>query len=228
MRSASESGRALPATMMCSASSSRGQAIVFFFCSPKRKATSIDVSRPGAADLPVALERVAVAEIEERARVEHGQVHRRALPDVRGVHVAAERPRPQAVERLVTLRRCGHPPEHRPQRHRDRLDARCPAGRRYPSSRWRSMPPHVTAARERLVQERRALVGDERAEAAALRGHRGVAVRPHLQHLDHERIARLGALDGDRPHLAGPLAARASRTTRPTATRSPRRRRAAR
>jgi hypothetical protein len=46
MRKASVRGRALPATIRCSASSSRGHSMAFFFRRPKRKATSIDVSRP--------------------------------------------------------------------------------------------------------------------------------------------------------------------------------------
>ena len=45
-RSASESGRALAATMRFSASSRRGQAIDFRLTRSKRSATSIDVSSP--------------------------------------------------------------------------------------------------------------------------------------------------------------------------------------
>ena len=69
-------------------------------------------------------------------------------------------------------------------------------------------PPHVAAAREGVVQERGARVRNQRSEATALGRDRGVAVRTHLQDLDHERVARLGAFDRDRPHLARPLAAR--------------------
>jgi hypothetical protein len=46
MRSASVSGRVLPATIRYSASSNRGQEIACFFRRPKRKVTSIEVSRP--------------------------------------------------------------------------------------------------------------------------------------------------------------------------------------
>jgi hypothetical protein len=73
--------------------------------------------------------------------------------------------------------------------------------------RSRSRRQHVAAARERLVEERGGLIGHERAEAPALGGDRGRAIRPDLEDLDHQRVAGLRALDRDRPHLARPFAA---------------------
>ena len=58
-----------------------------------------------------------------------------------------------------------------------------------------------------LVQHRGPAVGHQRAEATALRRDGRVAVRANLQDLDHQRVARLGAFDRDRPDLARPLAA---------------------
>jgi hypothetical protein len=53
---------------------------------------------PGSDDLAIPLERVKIAEIEERARMEHRQIHGCALGHVRGVHVAAEIAGPEAAE----------------------------------------------------------------------------------------------------------------------------------
>ena len=107
MRSASESGRALPATMMCS----RPRAAATRWPSSLQAEAEGDVHRgleARAADLAVALQRVAVAEVEQRAGMEDGQVDRRALADVGGVHVPAEGPGPEPVKRLVALGRHGH------------------------------------------------------------------------------------------------------------------------
>src|SRR5262249_42255058 len=75
----------------------------------------------GAADLAVALQRMAVAEIEERALVKDRQINSRALADVRRVHVAAEIAWPESGPRLLALRRYGHAPEHRLQLDLDAL-----------------------------------------------------------------------------------------------------------
>jgi hypothetical protein len=100
-----------------------------------------------AADFAVALQRVPVAEIEERAGMRHRQVHGRPLAHVRNVHVAAEAPRPQAVEGVRTFGGRGDAPEHRPQRERDRLGraARQVHGAGHALA---VQPPHVTPARE--------------------------------------------------------------------------------
>ena len=88
-------------------------------------------SRP--ADLAVSLQRVPVAEVEQRAGVEDGQVDRRALAHVGRVHVAAEGPRPQPAELLLARRRHRDAPQHRRERHRDRLHPAARAGPPCPS-----------------------------------------------------------------------------------------------
>ena len=141
------SGRALPATMMCVASSIRGQAIFFPLTRSNCSVTTAGRLEARAAHLAVALRGVDVAEVEERPVVEDRQVDGRALADVGRVHVAAEGTGPEAAERLLAGRRDRDPSEHRLERDLDALRLAEFGRSRMPTLRARSSVPDEAARR---------------------------------------------------------------------------------
>src|SRR5690606_14929530 len=78
----------------------------------------------GAADLPVTLHRMTIAEMEERALDEHRQVHRHALAEPAIVHIAAVLGRRVARDRLPAHRRDAEAAEHGTQRYLQALETR--------------------------------------------------------------------------------------------------------
>src|SRR5947209_833636 len=72
--------------------------------------------QPRAAEFAIALQGVAIAEIEVSAIVEDREIQRRALCDVAHVHVSAEITRPQPGPSLFAFRCDGHAAQHRAER----------------------------------------------------------------------------------------------------------------
>src|SRR5262245_21683396 len=163
--------------------------------------------QPRPADFAVALKRVPVAEIEQRAIMKDRQIYGRALADVGSVHVAAEIARPESGPGFFALRRDGHAPEHRLQLD---LDAFHPAAGKieYADVALTVEFPDEAFGRDGVVEHRRAAVVGERAEAWRMGRNGRVAIRAQLQDLYDERVVGGRAFDIKRPDLAGPRAAR--------------------
>ena len=177
MRNASTSGRALPATMMSSASSIRGHRMRRPLMRSNANVTSIVVSRPEPTDLAVALEGVGVAEVEVRAFVKDREKYRRALARVGGVHVAPEVAGPEAAERFGACRRHCQAAEHGLERHLDRLRRRVRQVEDAHVARSIETPDEA-ARRQRIVDHPRARVASHGADAVGIdRRHRRVAIR---------------------------------------------------
>ena len=157
-----------------------------------------------ADDLAVALQRMAVPEIEERTGVEDRQIDGHALADVRRIQIAAEVTRPESAKGFLSRRGDGDAPEHRLERDLDAL-----AGRRgeiedadHPLP---VEPPGKRSRRQRVVEYSRPVVSGDAADSVrAVPGDGRVPVRRQFDEADDERVARRGALDVKRPHFTGP------------------------
>src|SRR5688572_16745660 len=73
--------------------------------------------KAGAADLAIALQRVAVAKIEDRDLMKNRQIHGRSFSAVRRIHISTKSPGPQAAKFLLSFRGRRDPSQHRAKRH---------------------------------------------------------------------------------------------------------------
>src|SRR5262249_30027871 len=161
-----------------------------------------------AADLAVALQRVAVAEIEESAVVKDRQINGGAFANVGRVHIAAEIAGPQSSPGFFALRRHGHASEHRLQLDFDTLHL---AVRKVQDAdvSFAVQLPDEALGRSGIIEHRGATVVGERAETRRMRRNSRLAIRTQLQDFDDQRVVGSRAFDVNRPDLARPRAARA-------------------
>src|SRR2546421_9293450 len=161
----------------------------------------LDVHRhldPGADDLAVALERVAVADVQEAALGEDREVDDDALAEAAIVHVAAVLARSCARDRLSLRRRDAEAAEHRIEGGlAERLEPRRRVVEARSSALEVELPPVLAVPRAELRDEAR--VDDVRGDQAA--GHPARAVGPDPLEAHTEGVAPLRALDVERPGL---------------------------
>ena len=106
----------------------------------------------GADDFAFALQRVAVADEQQRAGFVDRQHHLHALVEARVVHVAAERARCAGCDRFLARRRHADAAEHRPQAQLEAADVGVVETRRpfrlveHPVRARRLRAPFATAA----------------------------------------------------------------------------------
>ena len=150
----------------------------------------------GTGDLAISLRGVAVAEVKERARFEDREVADRAFTVTAVIHIAAVLGGGGGVDELPALG--GHPetPHHRHDRDLQRFQAlhRLPQGG--DSRREVEIPGHHLLLRQAAHEVRIEGVLGQHARRPAI-----VSIRGHRHNPNHQRIARFGAFDKERPGL---------------------------
>src|SRR5205823_6072345 len=148
----------------------------------------------GAHDLAVALSRVPVTEHEERARLEHREVHRDAFHDLVEVHVGAVGAGHQRADALLAVRGRADGPEEAADGDFDLADLALGHVENGHVPRP-VQPPDEELVLDRRGDHHRLVLGGQRAEVGQGPAPTPIAVHRDLVEVHLQRVAGLGALD---------------------------------